>query len=224
MEYHLKVLQPFARDPAYYASVITGESDTPAKEGPVIHGAIKLYDYPVWPRTGLDTVQPLSPAQSADLAAKLRTIAPLLDAARTNLAAGNAARSVGRRGAGIRRPKRRAAHAGRPRAGERQRAVERHRVCALRHQRLRGMAARRSAEEDRPVRHRQGAVHLVPPQRAAGAAVVGGRGHHPASRTGASPRLAAARGEPQPRSCRRCRSRTRPRPMPRCRSRRFRAT
>ena len=91
MEYHLRVLQPFARDPAYYASIITGESDTPAKEGPVIHGAIKLYDYPIWPRTGLDTVQPLSPAQSADLAANLRTIAPLLDAARRNLAAGNAA-------------------------------------------------------------------------------------------------------------------------------------
>lgn len=90
MEYHLRVLQPFARDPAYYASIITGESDTPAKEGPVIHGAIKLYDYPIWPRTGLDTVQPLSPAQSADLATKLRTVAPLLDAARRNLAAGNA--------------------------------------------------------------------------------------------------------------------------------------
>jgi hypothetical protein len=91
MEYQLRVLQPFARDPAYYASIITGESDTPAKEGPVIHGAIKLYDYPIWPRTGLDTVQPLSPAQSADLTAKLRTVAPLLDAARRNLAAGNAA-------------------------------------------------------------------------------------------------------------------------------------
>jgi Bacterial protein of unknown function (DUF885) len=90
MEYHLRVLQPFARDPAYYASIITGESDTPAKEGPVIHGAIKLYDYPIWPRTGLDTVQPLSAAQSSDLAAKLRTIAPLLDAARRNLAAANA--------------------------------------------------------------------------------------------------------------------------------------
>jgi hypothetical protein len=90
MEYHLRVLQPFARDPAYYASIITAESDTPAKEGPVIHGAIKLYDYPLWPRTGLDSVQPLPRAQSADLAAKLRTIPPLLDAARRNLAAGNA--------------------------------------------------------------------------------------------------------------------------------------
>ena len=90
MEYHLRVLQPFARDPAYYASIITSESDTPAKEGPVIHGAIKLYDYPIWPRTRLDTVQPLPPPQAADLTAKLRTIPPLLETARRNLAAANA--------------------------------------------------------------------------------------------------------------------------------------
>jgi hypothetical protein len=90
MEYHLRVLQPFARDPAYYASIITSESDTPAKEGPVIHGAIKLYDYPIWPRTRLDSVQPLSRAQAADLAARLRTIPPLLDAARRHLAAASA--------------------------------------------------------------------------------------------------------------------------------------
>jgi hypothetical protein len=90
MEYHLRVLQPFARDPAYYASLITAESDTPSKEGPVIHGAIKLYDYPIWPRTRLDTVQPLSAAQAADLGAKLRTIPPLLQAARVHLAAANA--------------------------------------------------------------------------------------------------------------------------------------
>jgi uncharacterized protein (DUF885 family) len=90
MDYHLRVLQPFARDPAYYASVITEESDTPAKEGPVIHGAIKLYDYPIWPRTRLDTVTPLTRVQSADLAARLQTIPPLLQAARTNLAGSNA--------------------------------------------------------------------------------------------------------------------------------------
>jgi hypothetical protein len=90
MDYHLRVLQPFARDPAYYVSIITSESDTPAKEGPVIHGAIKLYEYPIWPRTRLDTVQPLSPAQAADLTAKLRTIPPLLERARQNLAAADA--------------------------------------------------------------------------------------------------------------------------------------
>ncbi len=90
LEYHLRVLQPFARDPAYYVSIITDESDTPAKEGPVIHGAIRLFDYPIWPRTGLDTVGALSTEQSRELATRLLTIPPLLEAARRNLAAGNA--------------------------------------------------------------------------------------------------------------------------------------
>ena len=90
MEYHLRVLQPFARDPAYYASIISAESDTPSKEGPVIHGAIKLYDYPIWPRTLLDSVAPLSAPQAADLSAKMRTIPGLLQAARANLSAANA--------------------------------------------------------------------------------------------------------------------------------------
>ena len=90
MEYHLRVLQPFARDPAYYASIISAESDTPSKEGPVIHGAIKLYDYPVWPRTLLDSVAPLSGPQAADLSSKIRTIPGLLQAARVNLSGANA--------------------------------------------------------------------------------------------------------------------------------------
>jgi hypothetical protein len=90
MEYHLRVLQPFARDPAYYASIIAEESDTPSKEGPVIHGAIALYEYPVWPRTRLDEVAPLSDAQAAELTEGLRTVPPLLQAARVNLAASSA--------------------------------------------------------------------------------------------------------------------------------------
>jgi hypothetical protein len=90
MEYHLRVLQPFARDPAYYASIITDESDTPSREGPVIHGAIKLYDSTIWPRTRLDTARALTGEQSAELASRLRTIPPLLQAARRNLAGANA--------------------------------------------------------------------------------------------------------------------------------------
>lgn len=90
MEYHLRVLQPFARDPAYYVSLITEESDTPSKEGPTIHGAIRLYEYPLWPRTRLDTARALSPEQSGRLAAQLRTIPPLLREARRNLASANA--------------------------------------------------------------------------------------------------------------------------------------
>jgi hypothetical protein len=90
MEYHLRVLQPFARDPAYYASIVTAESDTPAKEGPVIHGAIKLYEYPIWPRTRLDSIAPLSHAQAEDLTTRLGTIPPLLQTAHRNLAAATA--------------------------------------------------------------------------------------------------------------------------------------
>ena len=89
MQYHLTVLKPFARDPAYYASVIDAESDTPDKEGPVIHGAIRLYDYSVWPRTVLDSSVPLTAEAAGRLAAQLRTIPPLLQMARRNLAASN---------------------------------------------------------------------------------------------------------------------------------------
>ena len=90
MLYNLTVLTPWSRDPAYYASIKTEESDTPAEEGPVIHGTIRLWKYPVWPRTRQQTSQPLSAEQSADLTAKLGTIPPLLRRARINLARGNA--------------------------------------------------------------------------------------------------------------------------------------
>lgn len=90
LEYNLAVLKPWARDPAYYASIITGESDTPDKEGPTIHGAIRLYNYPAWPRTVLDQPRPLSPDEARRLAQELRTIPPLLAQARVHLADANA--------------------------------------------------------------------------------------------------------------------------------------
>ena len=90
MQYNLSVLQPFARDPAYYASVRTHESDTPAEEGPTIHGAVRLWQYGIWPRTVLDTVRPMSRDETRRLTAALRTVAPLLQQARTNLATSNA--------------------------------------------------------------------------------------------------------------------------------------
>ncbi|HEX9165084.1 MAG TPA: DUF885 family protein [Gemmatimonadales bacterium] len=90
MAYHLTVLQPFARDPAYYASVRTEESDTPAEEGPTIHGAIRLWQFGIWPRTRLDTPKPLTPDETRRLTTALRSVPPLLRQARTNLAASNA--------------------------------------------------------------------------------------------------------------------------------------
>ncbi|PHX65578.1 MAG: hypothetical protein CK550_04175 [Gemmatimonadetes bacterium] len=90
MQYHLTVLTPFSRDPAYYASVRTEESDTPAEEGPMIHGAVRLWRYPVWPRTVLDQSRALNADESRRLTAQLNTIPTLLRQARVNLANGNA--------------------------------------------------------------------------------------------------------------------------------------
>jgi hypothetical protein len=90
LEFFLTALQPFARDPAWYASVRTGESDTPAEEGPTIHGAIRLWQYGIWPRTALDTARPLTGDETRRLIAALRTVPPLLGQARDNLAGGNA--------------------------------------------------------------------------------------------------------------------------------------
>ena len=90
MQYHLAVLKPFARDPAYYASVRTHESDTPAEEGPTIHGAVRLWQYGIWPRTVLDSVRSMPREETRRLTAALRTVAPLLQQAQANLAASNA--------------------------------------------------------------------------------------------------------------------------------------
>ena len=90
MLYNLTVLTPWSRDPAYYASIKTEESDTPAEEGPVIHGTIRLWKYPVWPRTRFETSRPLNSAQSEELWAQLNAIPALLTQARVNLARGNA--------------------------------------------------------------------------------------------------------------------------------------
>lgn len=90
MQYHLTVLRPFARDPAYYASVRADESDTPAEEGPTIHYAVRLWQYPVWPRTVLDRPRALTAEEAARLAAELRTVPPLLRQARANLAGSTA--------------------------------------------------------------------------------------------------------------------------------------
>ena len=79
LEFDLRVLRPWARDPAFYKSVWTEQSDTPAHEGPTHHAVVELWTY----------VFPLSSADETRLAAELRTIPPLLSQARVNLV-GNA--------------------------------------------------------------------------------------------------------------------------------------
>lgn len=79
MDFDMRVLQPWARDPAFYTTVWTEESDTPAHEGPTHHGLVELWTYRF----------PLDKAAESRLAAGLAIIPPLLEQARGNLT-GNA--------------------------------------------------------------------------------------------------------------------------------------
>jgi hypothetical protein len=79
LDFNHRVLRPWARDPAFYLSVWSGQSDTPAHEGPTHHALVELWTYTF----------PLTAGDEAKLAAELRTIPPLLRQARHNLV-GNA--------------------------------------------------------------------------------------------------------------------------------------
>jgi len=78
-EFYLRVLQPWVRDPAFYKSIWTGQSDTPEHEGPTHHAVVELWTYTF----------PLSGSDESRLTAELRTIPALLAQARHNLT-GNA--------------------------------------------------------------------------------------------------------------------------------------
>ncbi|MEO8502355.1 MAG: DUF885 family protein [Acidobacteriota bacterium] len=78
-DFNLRVLQPWARDPAFYSSIRSEQSDTPAHEGPVPYGVVDLWAYPF----------PLSVIDKALLAGQLRPIPAFLMQARQNLT-GNA--------------------------------------------------------------------------------------------------------------------------------------
>lgn len=79
LDFHIRVLQPWARDPAFYTLVWDYQSDTPAHEGTASHAIIDLWKYSF----------PLSASDEKKLSAQLRIIPPFLDQARTNLT-GNA--------------------------------------------------------------------------------------------------------------------------------------
>ena len=75
LDFDLRVLKPWQRDPAFYVSIWDSQSDTPAHEGPIHHAPIELWQYSF----------PLNIADAARLTAQLRTIPPLLVQARGNL-------------------------------------------------------------------------------------------------------------------------------------------
>ncbi len=79
MDFNLRVLQPWVRDPAWYKTLWTEQSDTPAHEGPTNHATVELWTYSF----------PLSKQAEAGLARGLAVIPPLCEQARGNLT-GNA--------------------------------------------------------------------------------------------------------------------------------------
>jgi uncharacterized protein (DUF885 family) len=79
LDFDLRVLRPWERDPAFYKSIWTSQSDTPAHEGPTHHAVVELWTYSF----------PLSAGDATRLAAAINTIPPLLTQARLNLT-GNA--------------------------------------------------------------------------------------------------------------------------------------
>ena len=168
LDFDLRVLRPWARDPAFYQSVWTGQSDTPAHEGPTHHALVELWTYAF----------PLSAADQSKLAAQLRGIPPLLAQARANLT-GNA-RDLWITGTGTMQQQVTDLDALAKRvAGGGARAEGSDRVCPHCDHRVRDLARAPGAVEERTVRDRQGALQLEPPQRPPRAADVGRRGRDP---------------------------------------------
>jgi len=79
LDFHARVLKPWVRDPAFYQTVWTYQSDTPAHEGPTHHNLLELWTYDF----------PLSDSEQQRLQKDLEVIPPLLSQARENLT-GNA--------------------------------------------------------------------------------------------------------------------------------------
>jgi hypothetical protein len=80
MDFDLRVLKPWARDPSFYANVWGEDSDVPEHEGPSIYPVIDLQSYQY----------PLSQADQKTLTCLIGAIPALLEQAKTNLSDSNA--------------------------------------------------------------------------------------------------------------------------------------
>ena len=80
LDFNLRVLRPWARDPAFYVTVWPTRTDVPSREAPVAYPEIQLYNEHF----------PLSPAAQHHLATQLGTIPDLLAQASINLKDSNA--------------------------------------------------------------------------------------------------------------------------------------
>ena len=79
-DFNLRVLRPWARDPAFYVSVWASRSDCPSREGPLAYPAIELYNFKF----------PLSAESQRELTTRIGAIPALLTEARENLKNSNA--------------------------------------------------------------------------------------------------------------------------------------
>ncbi len=75
LDFNLRILRPWARDPAFYVSVWAARSDVPLREGPIVYPEIELYTYRF----------PLATGAQRELIAKIGAIPALLAQAKENL-------------------------------------------------------------------------------------------------------------------------------------------
>ncbi len=75
LDFDLRVLQPWGRDPTFYANVWTEQSDVPEHEGPSIHPIIDLQNYEY----------PLSKSDQKELTCLFGAIPVILEQAKKNL-------------------------------------------------------------------------------------------------------------------------------------------
>jgi uncharacterized protein (DUF885 family) len=80
LDFDLRVLRPWARDPAFYVSVRAARTDVPLQEAPITYPQIQLYNYRF----------PLSAPAQTELAGRMRMIPALLAEAKENLKDSNA--------------------------------------------------------------------------------------------------------------------------------------
>lgn len=78
-DFNYRVLQPWARDPAFYQTIMTSRSDVPHHAGPTHHALLELWQYEF----------PLSDDARQRMIGELRVIPPLMRQAQDNLT-GNA--------------------------------------------------------------------------------------------------------------------------------------
>ena len=75
LEFDHRALRPWARNPAFYMLIHGSQTDVPAREGEVMHGAIELWAYQF----------PLSEPSAAELQDGVRAIPAVLEQAKGNL-------------------------------------------------------------------------------------------------------------------------------------------